>query len=148
MRDEEQTRMEALTARLFGAREPEDFLRENEEALGLPSFSSYLKEACMRLGDVPKRVALRANLEKSFGHQLFSGRRNPSRDTVLQLAFALGFGAEQAQEMLRVARKCALCPRVPRDAVILHALHAGRALTDVQIGLERLGLPILGGRDR
>ena len=112
-----------------------------------PSFAEYLTAWCRRLGEVPERVILRANLEKSFGHQLFSGRRRPSRDTVIQLAFALGADVEETQRFLTIARKSRLYPRVRRDAVILHCLQNRRSLVDTCILLSDLGLAPLGGRN-
>ena len=96
----------------------------------------------------PEHLIRRANLEKSFGHQLFSGKRKPSRDTVIQLAFAMRASVAQAQEMLKVARKSVLYPRIKRDTVIIYCLHNRVSLLDTEIILENLGLPILGGKDQ
>ena len=97
---------------------------------------------------MPEQLIRRANLEKSYGHQLFSGKRKPSRDTVLQLAFAMGADVASAQEMLKVARKSLLYPRIKRDTVIIYCLHNRVSLVDTEIILQDLGLPILGGRDQ
>ena len=103
---------------------------------------------CREHSEVPEQVILRANLEKSFGHQLFSGKRNPSRDTVLQLAFAIRADVDQAQEMLKVAQKSILYPRIKRDTVIIYCLHNKISLGDTEIILYDLGLPPLGGKKR
>ena len=113
-----------------------------------PSFAEYLTAWCRRLGEVPERVILRANLEKSYGHQLFSGKRNPSRDTVLQLAFAMKADLAQAQEMLKIARRSLLYPRIKRDTVIIYCLHNHISLVDTEIILQDLDLPLLGGREK
>ena len=97
---------------------------------------------------MPEQVIRRANLEKFYGHQLFSGKRNPSRDTVLQLAFAMGADLTQAQEMLRVARRSLLYPRIKRDTVIIYCLHSHISLVNTQIILQDPELPLLGGRDK
>ena len=91
-------------------------------------------------------MILRANLEKSYGHQLFNGKRNPSRDTVLQLAFALEADVAQAQEMLKIAQRSSLYPRIKRDAVLIYCLHHRISLIDTEIILEDLCLPLLGGK--
>ena len=87
---------------------------------------------------------MRSGLEKSFGHQLFSGRRAPSRDTVLQLAFGFSLTPAEAQELLRIARKSPLYPRVKRDAAIMYCLFHGVSFVDTQIILYDLDLPVLG----
>ena len=137
-----------LLALLFKERNLENFLHRNESAYLTASFSNYLNDWCRKHLEVPEQVIRRANLEKSYGHQLFSGKRNPSRDTVLQLAFAMQADLRQAQEMLRIARRSPLYPRIKRDTVIIYCLHNGISLTDTQIILQDLQLPLLGGREQ
>ena len=66
---------------------------------------------------------------------------------MLQLAFALEADVAQTQELLRVARKSTLYPRIKRDTVIIYCLHNHVSLVDTEIILEELGLPILGGKE-
>ena len=138
---------EELLKLLFKERNLEQFLQRHESDCLHESVSEYLTRWCKNHGEVPEHVIRAANLEKSFGHQLFSGRRKPSRDTVIQLAFAMKADVAQAQEMLKIARKSALYPRVPRDTVILYCLHNQVSLVDASIILADLGLPALGGKD-
>lgn len=137
-----------LLALLFKERSLEHFLQRDESAFLLPSFAEYMTAWCKKHQEVPEQVILRANLEKSYGHQLFSGKRNPSRDTVLKLAFAIRADVPQAQEMLKIARKSILYPRIRRDTVIIYCLHNKISLSDTEIILYDLGLPIIGGNDR
>ena len=137
-----------LLALLFKERNLEQFLQRNESAYLTASFSDYLNAWCRKRLEVPEQVIRRANLEKSYGHQLFSGKRNPSRDTVLQLAFAMDADLPQAQEMLRIARRSPLYPRIKRDAVLIYCLHNHISLVDAQIILQDLELPLMGGREK
>ena len=148
MPDTNRISTDELLALLFKERNLESFLQRNESAYLTASFSDYLNAWCKRHLEVPEQVIRRANLEKSYGHQLFSGRRNPSRDTVLQLAFAMQAGLTQAQEMLRIAHRSLLYPRIKRDAAIIYCLHNRVSLVDTQIILQDLELPLLGGRDK
>lgn len=137
-----------LLALLFKEQNIGHFLQRDESSFLLPSFGEYMNDWCIRHGHVPEKVILRANLDKSYGHQLFNGKRNPSRDTVIQLAFAIGADLPQAQEMLKIARKSILYPRIKRDSVIIYCLHNSISLADTEIILYDLGLPLLGGKDR
>ncbi len=148
MKENDRIDTDELLKQLLGEPDLRSFLRRHGDVYTEISFSDYLTGWCRDHGEIPERVIRRADLEKSFGHQLFSGRRRPSRDTVIQLAFALRRDVEGAQEMLRVAGKSPLSPRIKRDTVIIHSLYNGRGLLDTQIILQDLGLPILGGRDR
>ena len=148
MADEKQVSTDELLKLLFKERSLEQFLLRNESAYLNADFSDYLSNWCKSHQEIPEQLIRRANLEKSFGHQLFSGKRKPSRDTVIQLAFAMRASVAQAQEMLKVARKSVLYPRIKRDTVIIYCLHNRVSLLDTEIILENLGLPILGGRDQ
>ena len=148
MADTNRISTDELLALLFKERSLEHFLQRSESAYLTSSFGDYLNRWCRQQLIVPEQVIRRANLEKSYGHQLFSGKRNPSRDTVLQLAFAMQADLTQAQEMLRIARRSLLYPRIKRDAVIIYCLHNHISLVDTQIILQDLELPPLGGREK
>ena len=148
MPDNNRISTDELLALLFKERNLEHFLQRNESAYLTASFSDYLNQWCRQHLDVPEQVIRRANLEKSYGHQLFSGKRNPSRDTVIKLAFAMRADVAQTQEMLKIARKSVLYPRIKRDTVIIYCLHNHISLVDTELILEDLDLPNLGGRDK
>ena len=144
--DNRQVSTEELLGLLFKESDPGRFFQQNEPAFLTISFGEYMSLWCKKHDKVPEHIIRRANLDKSYGHQLFSGKRNPSRDTVLQLAIAMGAGYEQTQEMLRIAGKSQLYPRIKRDAAIIYCINNNKPLTDIQILLEELELPLLGGR--
>lgn len=148
MSDTNRISTEELLALLFKERNLEQFLQRNESAYLTTSFSDYLSAWCRNHVQVPEQVIRRANLEKSYGHQLFSGKCNPSRDTVLQLAFAMNVDLSQAQEMLKIARRSPLYPRIKRDAAIIYCLHNRISLIDTNMILQDLELPLLGGREK
>ena len=135
-----------LWARLFQAPSVDLFLSGGGGDCPLPSFSEYITQLCEDRGVRPEAVVRRGDIERSFGHRLFSGARNPSRDTVLQLAFGFGLTADETQQLLKVARATPLHPKVKRDAVIAYCLHGRRSLVDAQECLEKYGLPLIGGK--
>ena len=148
MADEKRISTDELLKLLFKERSLEQFLQRNESAYLNTGFSDYLSGWCKAHQEVPEQLIRRANLEKSFGHQLFSGKRKPSRDTVIQLAFAMEVDVAQTQEMLKIARKSPLYPRIKRDTVLIYCLHNHISLVDTEIILSDLDLPVLGGRDQ
>jgi len=136
---------EELFALLFKTSSLPLFLEGKVSDLALPAFHEYISSLCTAQNEIPEHIIQRSGLEKSFGHQLFSGRRTPSRDTVLQLAFGFSLSVADAQELLKVARKSPLYPRVKRDSAIIYCLFHGISFVDTQIILHDLELPILGG---
>jgi hypothetical protein len=135
-----------LWAQLFHAPSIDVFLADSASACELPQFSDYITGLCRSRNEKPERVITRAGIEKSFGHRLFSGMRNPSRDTVLQLAFGFEMTTDEAQQLLKIARNTPLHPKVKRDAIVAFCLHNKMQLIDAQQALHDNGLPLLGGR--
>ena len=146
--DQKRLSTEELLALLFKTPSLPLFLEGKGSDIMLPDFHEYISSLCVEQNEVPEHIIQRAGLEKSFGHQLFSGRRTPSRDTVLQLAFGFSLSVAGAQELLKVARKSPLYPRVKRDSAIIYCLYHEKSFVDTQIILHDLDLPILGGGGR
>lgn len=130
---------------LVKAASVQQFIGQNESEIGLPAFFEYIGALCRERDEVPERVIKRANIERSFGHSIFRGDRNPSRDTVLQLAFGFGADVELAQSLLRHAGHSLLYPRVPRDTVIGYCLIHKTSFIETQHILMELNLPLIGG---
>ena len=138
----------ALWKNLFKATSARKYLEDNETELGLDSLTEFLTMLCRDRGEVPERIIKRAGVERAFGHQIFRGVRNPSRDTVLQLAFGFEMDVEQTQELLLHSGHCALYPRIQRDATICYCLEKRFSIIETQQTLEGLALPIIGGDKR
>ena len=133
-----------LLTQLFKEQNLEHFLQRNESVYLTISFADYLNAWCKKHLEVPEQVIRRANLEKSYGHQLFSGVRRPSRDKVIQLALGMELGVEETQKLLRAAGKSELYPRLKREAVILYCLRKGASVLDTQELLSKYGFSLLG----
>ena len=67
-------------------------------------------------------------MSEVYLHQVFSGRRSPSRDRLLCLCLGLEATLEETQELLRQAGFAQLYPRHKRDAVISYGLVHGISL--------------------
>ncbi|HBT65439.1 MAG TPA: hypothetical protein DEB10_12355 [Ruminococcaceae bacterium] len=134
-----------LWEQLIKATSVKQFIGQNESEIGLPAFCEYISALCKERGEVPEHVIKKANIERSFGHAIFRGDRNPSRDTVLQLAFGFGADVELAQALLRHAGHSLLYPRVPRDTAIIYCLIHGTSIIETQHILMELNLPLIGG---
>lgn len=133
-----------LYEKLFKADTLQQFLSKNGDELQPPPFHEYITQLCHERGEVPERVIKRANIETSYGHQIFKGVRRPSRDTVLQLAFGLEADVDTAQRMLKYAQKSQLYPRIKRDAAVLYCLHNDIPFLKAQALLHDLELTPLG----
>ena len=138
----------ALLNRLFESPDIAAFLQDSAHIANPPQFHMFLSALCRKAGHVPEQVIRRSAIDRTYGHQLFNGTRRPSRDKVLQLAFGLGLSVDETQELLRIAQKTALYPRIRRDAVILYCLNRGLNVLETQNTLQALCETMLGGDDR
>ena len=116
----------------------------SEKNFDLPSFNEFITKLCIDKNEIPEHIIIRSGIERTYGHKIFAGTRNPSRDSVIQLAFGFGLNVDETQELLKIARKSALYPRVKRDIVIIYCLHNGFSIEETQMYLNDLNLPILG----
>ena len=120
------------------------FMKRHDESMGTVTFYEFINSLCREKDVVPARVIEKSGIERTFGHQIFNGRRNPSRDKVIQLAVGFGMNYKEAQELLRLARKSALYPKIKRDAVVIYALENKVSIVDIQATLSDLSLPLIG----
>lgn len=137
-----------LLQRLFKTANIVNFFKRYDEQMSPVPLHIYLVKLCKEKNVVAEHIINDANIERSYGHQIFSGRKKPSRDKVIQLAFGFKMNYDEAQELLKIARKSPLYPRAKRDAAIIYVFKQGRGLNDIQIMLNELGLPILGKEER
>lgn len=79
------------------------------------------------------------DLNETFGYQIFTGARNPSRDKVLQIAFAMALTLRETNRALRAAGTSSLNPKCRRDAIIIFCIGQGCSLQKVNEELYRLG---------
>ena len=80
-----------------------------------------------------------ANLNETFGYQIFKGERNPSRNKVLQIAFAMALSLRETNRALSAAGVNALNCKNRRDAIIIFCIDRGCSLQKVNEELYRFG---------
>ena len=113
---------DTLQQELMSTNNLDRFLVENGD-----SFRDVpLQEAIQRIFDEKgmskAQLAKQSGISEVYLHQLFSGRRFPSRSRLLCLCFGLGATVDEAQSLLQQARHAPLYSRDRRDAIIIFAL--------------------------
>ena len=106
----------------------QDFITENHDAFYSLEFKEYLNELLCQKGLSKAEAISRAGLHQTYAYQIFSGKKNPSRNKVLALCFGMGLTIEETQRTVTLAGVGALYPKVQRDSVILFALEKGFSL--------------------
>ena len=107
-----------------------DYFAENRGEMQLDSLPEYLESWLKQKGVSKADVVRRSNLNKAYVYQIFSGKKYPSRDKVIALAFGLGLDDKEVQMLLKQAGYRELYPRDPRDALLLYAIGHHKGIID------------------
>lgn len=128
---------EELLGELLGAPSIDEFVCGN--VLGHRGLADYLNELLAEKRLKRSEVVRMANLNETFGYQIFTGARNPSRNKVLQIAFAMALSLREADRALEAAGVSRLYSKDRRDAIIIFCLDRGCSLQKVNEELYRFG---------
>lgn len=100
----------------------DSYIRENNSYFSNHSVSELLTELYKQKSLSKAALARKAGMSEIYLHQVFSGRRNPSRDRLLCLCVGLGATLEETQRLLLEASYAQLYPKNKRDAIISHGI--------------------------
>ena len=98
------------------------YIKENKAYFFTKSTAELLTELYEEKSLTKAALARRAGMSEVYLHQVFSGRRKPSRDRLLCLCIGLGATLEETQRLLKQAGYAQIYPKVKRDAIISHGL--------------------------
>ena len=115
------------------------YLKKNRPYLFDGQLTQLLTELYRRRHISKAALARKAGLSEVYLHQVFSGRRVPSRDRLLCLCIAMGTTLEETQQLLLRTAYAQLYPRLRRDAVISHGLVHGKTLGEINEALMAAG---------
>ena len=78
-----------------------------------------------------------------YVYQVFRGIKNPGRDMILCIAFAMGLTLEETGQLLRIARVSLLDARNRRDSIIIFAINRNLTVPDTNDILYEFNEPCL-----
>lgn len=137
-------RTSALFSELNGDGTFVKYVDANKDCFVRQSFSEYILALSNERGIAPAQAVRNAQIDRVYGHQLFSGIRKPSRDKVIQLAFGFTLTLDETQKLLQMADKSRLYPKIKRDAAIIYGLNNLMSLQELQELLYSINVPVLG----
>ena len=109
----------------------DQFLSENRDNFQSGSIQALLNRLFLKRNISKAALAKQSGMSEVYLHQVFAGRRNPSRDLLIGLCFGLSATLEETQELLKQCGLAQLYPKVRRDAIIIYGLVNGVSLFDV-----------------
>ena len=120
-----------LSQALMAESNIDSYLRENQPFFAGQSIAELLAVYYERTDLSKAALARKAGMSEVYLHQVFAGRRKPSRDRLLCLCVGLETSLEEAQQLLKLASYAPLYPRLKRDAIISYGIVHHMALGEI-----------------
>lgn len=111
-----------LRQELMESPDLEQYLAENDAFFSSKDAAAMLNQLFKKCGLSKAALAKRSGMSDIYLHQIFSGRRNPSRSRLLCLCIGLGASLEETQELLKLCGLAQLYPKLRWDAIIIYGL--------------------------
>lgn len=122
---------DTLQQELMSTNNLDRFLTENDASFRDVPLQEAIQCIFDEKGMSKAQLAKQSGISEVYLHQLFSGRRFPSRSRLLCLCFGLGATVDEAQSLLQQAGHAPLYSRDRRDAIIIFALSHHMTLFEV-----------------
>ena len=106
-----------------------DNINENDNLVNM-TLSEYLNKILSDRNLKTSDLVKLTGLDRTYTYQIMSGRKNPSRDKVIAICFALNMSFEDTQQLLKATGYPILYARFQRDSIIIFALQHNASLTD------------------
>ena len=113
---------DGLQQELMDSTDLSQFLARNQEQFVDKSVAELLNHLFEKKNISKAALAKQAGMSEIYLHQIFAGRRTPSRNRLLCLCYGLEASIEETQELLRLCGMAELYPKLKRDAIIYYGL--------------------------
>lgn len=107
------------------------FLSEHQADFAKESAADYLNLLFSRKNMTKAALAKNASMSEVYLHQVFAGKRNPSRNRIICICFGLGASLEETQDFLKHCGHAQLYAKIKRDAIVIYGLVNGLDLNEV-----------------
>ena len=120
-----------LQNELMSSNSLNEFLSDNEEHFCNDTAQEILNRIFEKRNISKATLAKQACMSEIYLHQIFAGRRNPSRNRLICLCYGLNATLEETQEIMKHCSLAPLYPKNRRDAIIIYGLTHNTSLFDI-----------------
>ena len=121
----------------------DSYIKNNEAYFIENRVADLLTKFYERRNMTKSELARKSNMSEVYLHQIFSGKRKPSRDKILCLSIGLGLSIEDTQRFLKEAGYAQIYPRIRREAIIYHGIVHNTPLDEMNDKLFKAGEKVL-----
>ena len=97
----------------------EGYINKQQDYMIDSTISDYLNQLLNEKSLKKSAVIKNSELNEIYGYQIFSGKRIPSRDRLISIAFGMGLSLDEAQALLKYAGFAPLYPKQKRDSLLI-----------------------------
>ena len=109
----------------------DSYIKENRPYFADRSVTELLTVLFQKKSMSKAELARQAAMSEVYLHQVFSGRRKPSRDRLLCICIGMGATLEETQRLLEQATYAQLYPRIKREAILCHGIVHHTPLSEI-----------------
>ena len=109
----------------------DSYIKENRPYFADRSVTELLTVLFRKKSMSKAELARQAAMSEVYLHQVFSGRRKPSRDRLLCICIGMGATLEETQRLLEQATYAQLYPRIKREAILCHGIVHHTPLSEI-----------------
>lgn len=95
---------------------------KKEDSFQNISISEYLNELLEAHKLSARDVIIKLNMERSYAYQILKGRRNPTRNFLIRIAFLCQLTVDETQKLLTAGNRPILYPRNRFDAAVIYCI--------------------------
>lgn len=122
----------------------EDYFEKHNSHMLSHSLPEHLKMLLEQKGISKADVVRNSLLNRTYVYQIFDGRRMPSRNKLIAIAFGMHLSVEETQAMLKLSGYRKLYAKDERDAILLFSLNQKMNIEETNELLYDHSLEILG----
>lgn len=109
----------------------DEFLSENSENFNSDTAAELLNRLLAEKNISKAALAKQSGLSEVYLHQIFAGKRNPSRNRLICLAYGIGATLDETNELLKLCGVAQLYSANRRDAIIIFGIVHGVSLFEI-----------------
>lgn len=111
-----------LRQELMSSPNLDEFLSDNEKNFSNESIPEILNSLLSEKNISKATLAKQSGISEVYLHQIFAGRRNPSRNRLLCLCYGLNASLDETQELLKLCGVAQLYSANRRDAILIFGI--------------------------
>ena len=111
-----------LQQALLAAPDLDRFLEENNDKFNHETVPALLNAVYEKKNISKATLAKQSGMSSVYLHQVFSGRRNPSRNRMICICLGMEATLDETQDLLKLSGMGLLYPKDRRDAIIIYGL--------------------------